>query len=308
MKQHNQTRLTYGVLFALFFLIYGNSIKNLHAYNQPPVNLSVTTFLDGGAPPGLYFIGYSLYTQGNRAVSAQGETISGGAQVEALTHLTQFYYLSKFEFLGAHPAIDVLLPVVSPTISGSFGGFALSANSAGLGDFLVGPAIQWDKASLLGGPIFQRVEFDLTFPTGKYDKRFSANPGSNLLTFNPYYSMVWLFQPKWDADVRLWYALHGENNETNVKPGQLFHLNYAVSREIYPQYRAGFAGYFLQQLTEDQKNGTDMVDSKERVAAIGPGAVYMGQGLTAMLSFPIEFAAKNRFQGFRATLELVHKF
>ena len=36
---------------------------------------------------------------------------------------------------------------------------------------------QWDKGTLLGRPLFQRAESDVTLPTGKYDSTKLANPG-----------------------------------------------------------------------------------------------------------------------------------
>jgi hypothetical protein len=281
------------------------------AFNQPPVNLSATTFVDGGAPPGLYFVNYTIFTEGRKALDNDGNTIPGAARVNVLVQLNQLYWHTNVHFLGGDLGIDMLLPVVSPSVRGGFGPFPLTANTAGLGDFAFGPALQWDKGSLAGRPFFQRIETAVTFPTGKYDKNISVNPGSNLLTVDSYYSFVWFFSQKWETSLRLWYAFHGENDDSafgKVKPGQLLHINYAISREIAPRLRLGAAGYLLTQTTEDTVNGVKSQNSKERAMAVGPGLVYMGNGLTMMLSHPIEFGVRNRFQGSRTTLQLIHRF
>lgn len=278
------------------------------AFNQPPLNLSATTFLDGGAPPGHYYLNYTIFTEG-QSVDKDGKKIPGDAHVNVIAQLHQYYFLSNKQVLGGNFGIDLIMPLVSPSAKGSFYGVVpVTANTAGLGDLVVGPAIQWDKGTLMGKPLFQRFEFCVTFPTGKYDKNKSVSPGSNLTTINPYYSFVWMFHPRWDASLRLWYAHHSENDETKVKPGQAIHFNYAFSRQMTPKLRLGVAGYILQQISEDEVNGVKQTDSKERVMAMGPGFVYMGKGLTVFLSHPIEFGVRNRFKGSRTTLQLIHRF
>ncbi|MBI4061625.1 MAG: transporter [Elusimicrobia bacterium] len=277
-------------------------------FNQPPANLSATTFLDGGAPPGLYYLNYSIFTDGRRAVDKDGKTIDGGAQVDAFAQLHQLYYVADRKLLGAKLALDLLVPLVAVTAKGSLGAAPVTANTAGMGDLLAGLALQWDEASLLGRPLLQRFESDVTMPTGKYDKNFAANPGSNLWTTESYYSFVWFFAEKWETSLRLWHAYHTENPDTKVQPGQRAHFSWAVSRQVLPKLRLGAAGYALRQLADDKVAGVRQSDSRERVFAAGPGLVYQGGGLTAMLSHPVEFWGQNRFVGSRTTLQLIHRF
>ncbi|MGQ0644510.1 MAG: SphA family protein [Elusimicrobiota bacterium] len=279
-----------------------------HAFNQPPVNLSATTFLDGGAPPGIYYLNYVLFVEGRKAKDSEGNVIPGGAEANVLVQLNQLYLLSPYKLLGGNVGLDIVVPVVAPTVKGGIGPVPLTANTAGMGDWVIAPALQWDGKSLFGGPLFQRVEFLVTLPTGKYDKNKLVNPGSNLLTLEPYYSFVWLFHPKWETSWRLFYAFHGENDDTKTRPGRLFHANWAVSRQVSPRLRLGAAGYGLQQTTEDEVNGVDAMNSKERAFAAGPGLFYTSQGLMLALSHPVEFGVRNRFQGRRTTLQFIHRF
>ena len=278
------------------------------AFNQPPANLSATTFLDGGAPQGLYYLNYTIFSDGGRAVDKDGNAIPGGAQVNALAQLQQLYYLTDVTVLGGKLGLDLLVPVVAITAQGALGTIPVTANTAGLGDLISGLALQWDKGTLLGRPVFQRVESDVTMPTGKYDKTKAANPGMNIWTLDSYYSFVWLFADKWETSVRLWYAFNSQNPDTGIMPGQRAHTTYAVSREITPKLRLGAAGYVFRQTTDDKLAGARLPDSRERVFAAGPGLAYFGEGLTFMLSHPIEFGGQNRFVGSRTTLQLIHKF
>lgn len=299
-----------GVISSILF------VSNLAAFNQPPMNHSITTFLDGGAPEGFYYMNYSILTRGETPVDKDGNEIPGGAKVNALANAHQFYYISPLKIFGGNFAMDLIVSVSAVTSKGTMplpgvGPVPVVSNTAGMADLIVGPALVWNQGTLLGGPLFQRVELQTTLPTGKYDKNNAANPGSNLTTFNPYYSAVWMFGPKWETSWRFYYAQHSTNDEYPlgpVQPGRAFHLNYAVSREVLPKWRLGMAGYYLQQLTEDTIGGVKQIDSKERVMSAGPGFVYLGQGLTAIFSYPIEFSVENRFKGSRATLQLIHKF
>ncbi len=284
---------------------------SLWGFQQPPLNLSATTFLDGGAPRGLYYLNYSIFVDGNKAVNGNGDVIPGGARVNVLTQMSQLYYHSSLQVLGGDAAFMVAVPLVAITAKGDLGPIPLVSDTAGLGDFVFGPALHWDGQTLFGKPVFYRAELTITLPTGRYSKDGKIDAGSNLTTFDPYASVVWFFHPKWETSWRFFYTVHSENGDHPlgaVKPGQAAHLNYAVSREIFPKWRLGVAGYYLQQTTEDKINGVKVPDSKERVASAGPGFVYMGQGLTAMFSYPMEFSVQNRFKGSRATLQLIHKF
>jgi anthranilate 1,2-dioxygenase (deaminating, decarboxylating) large subunit len=280
----------------------------VYAFNEPPANMSATTFLDGGAPQGLYYLNYTIFSDGGKAVDKNGNTIPGGAQVDALSQLHQLYYLTDVTVLGGKLGLDLLVPLVAVTAKGSLGTIPVTANTAGMGDLVAGPALQWDKGTLLGRPVFQRVESDLTMPTGKYDKTQAANPGSNVWTLDSYYSFVWLFADKWETSIRLWYGFNSQNPDTGIMPGQRANSTYAVSREIAPKLRLGAAGYAFRQTTDDRLAGTRIPDSRERVIAVGPGLAYFGEGLTFMLSHPIEFGGENRFVGSRTTLQLIHKF
>lgn len=300
----------FGVSVAL-----GLGFTPLWSFEQPPLNMSATTFLDGGAPRGFYYLNYSIFVNGKEPLDGKGELLPGEAHVNVLTQLHQFYYHSSLRFFGADAGFMVAVPLVAMTSRGTLptpgGPVPLVSDTAGLGDLVLAPALHWDGKSLLGSPVFYRVEFDVTLPTGRYEKDGGIDAGSNLTTYDPYFSIVWMFRPKWETSWRFFYTVNSENHNSakgTVQPGRAFHLNYAVSREVLPKWRLGVAGYYLQQLTEDRIDGVKQVDSEERVASAGPGFAYMGNGLTAMFSYPIEFSVENRFKGSRATLQLIHKF
>jgi hypothetical protein len=152
------------------------------------------------------------------------------------------------------------------------------------------------------------VEFDATLPTGHYDQAYSANPGCNLLTLEPYYGLTYYPSKEWETSWRFFYAVNGENKATKVHPGQLLHINYAASREVFSKLRLGLSGYLLQQMTEDKVSGVKQDGSREFAYALGPVAAYVGNGLAIMVSHPMDIIARNRFLTQRTTIEMVFKF
>lgn len=115
------------------------------AFNQPPVNLGTTSFLDGGGgAPGLIFVQYLQFSRGGTAVDHAGSRISGGAQINSLVSLTQLIYMSSMTVSGAHPGLHAIFPLVSVSAKGSLGPAPLTANTAGPGDLVAGPFLQWN--------------------------------------------------------------------------------------------------------------------------------------------------------------------
>ena len=289
----------------LAFLLFPSSG---YAFNEPPMNLGMTSFLDGGGgPPGVYLLEYLQDDVGAAARDKNGNVIPGGARVSAITQLNQIFYMSPYKVMGGYLSLDLTLPVVAVTASGSVGPVPLTAGNAGVGDFYPGLALQWNEHTFLGRPFFHRVEGFATVPTGSYSPKNSASPGSNVLGAEFYHALTWEFAPKWETSWRVGYIFNQSNDALapSVRPGQAFHVNYALSREVSSDLRVGAAGYFMQQTTDDQIGGVSMPGTRERVAGLGPGLVYINQGLIAILSHEFEFAAENRFSGHRTTLQLI---
>ncbi len=292
----------------LTFLLF-SFVPSARAFNEPPVNLSLTSVLDGGpVMPGLYLVEYAVAVHQDQASDKDGNVIPGGAKVDSVTNTHQLVYISDQKIGGANLGVDFVQSVIGITSQGTIGSFPITSNLAGLGDFVFGPILQWNQGTLGGAPFVQRVEFDVTMPTGRYDKSFAANPGSNMWVFEPYYGFTWFFAPGWETSWRLIYTASTKNPDTQIKPGALLHANYAFSYGVTQKWRIGAAGYALQQLGDDQSAGADSPDSKERAIALGPAIGYAMPGLGVFLNHPFEFGTRNRLRSARTTLQLIIKF
>lgn len=303
---------------------------SVQAYDLPlGLNLGFTTFLDGGPPagPGFYFTQYVQYLNSDEFTDKDGHgklPASADEDLEALISLSQFIYQSDTPVLfGGKWGLDVIVP--HATIDLDVDTNAPTDNGSGIGDIYVGPYLQWDPIMGKNGPIFQhRLEFQLIFPTGKYDDDKNLNPGSNVFSFNPYWAATLFITPKWTTSWRIHYLWNDENDDPieavapdspyfgadDTQAGQAIHLNFTTAYEVIPKrLRLGLNSYYLEQFTDTEVDGHDVSGSEERVFAIGPGAVcHFSRDNHLFFNTYFETLAENRPEGFRLNARWVHHF
>ncbi|RJP81906.1 MAG: phenol degradation protein meta [Desulfobacteraceae bacterium] len=295
------------------------------AYDLPSVNLGFTSFLDGGPPagPGVYFSQYLQYWTADKLTNANGDALLppvADEDLEAWISLTQLLYQSDKAILaGGKWGVNVMLPIVALDMSyGTDLGFPQD-NGTGVGDLLIGPFLQWDPVMGSNGPIFMhRVEFQMIFPTGKYDENKELNQGSNFFSFNPYWAGTLFITPQLTASTRIHYLWNAKNDDPNrqfagaddTQAGQAMHANFAMAYEVLAKrLRIGINGYYLKQITDMQVDGNDVGDTKEQVLGIGPGLVYhVSQDSHVFFNTYFETMAENRPEGKRCNLRWVYHF
>lgn len=290
------------------------------AYDLPPVNLGLTSFLDGGPPagPGLYFQQYLMYYTADEFKDGNGDSLPlpfSDPDLDSWVSLSQFIYQSDRELLsGARMGMNVIVPYAGLDMSPYHP--ALADNGSGLGDIVLGPFLQWDPVMGENGPRFlQRVELQFILPTGEYDNTKAINPGSNFFSFNPYWAATLFLTPRWTASWRLHYLWNDTNDDPapgldSVQAGQAVHANLSTALEVVEKrLRLGLNAYYLKQLTETEANGVDRSDSKEQVLGIGPGGVYhFSPDNHIFVNLYFESAAENRTEGERFNVRWVHHF
>lgn len=336
-----------AAVFAVLVLVSGAAFAQ-SPQGLPAVNLGFTTFVDGAPPagPGLYFQEYLQYYGAERLIDGSGAAAPlPGTDLDVWASLSQFIYMWDYDLGGgAKPALDVLIPVVSADLDFS-APTGLTANS-GLGDILIGPAIQFAPIMGDNGPLFvHRVEAQFILPTGDYDPDSVVNPGSNFFSFSPYWAGTAFLGPKTSASVRAHYLWNATNDDpltatgaASTRAGDAFHMNFGVSHEIWPRnsqdsgcaepsgcavfgcgesaggpkgpkVRVGLNGYYLQQTTDVEVNGAAVPGFRERAFGVGPGVlVSFSEKQHIFVNAYWEDEVRNRPEGFRLTMRYTVKF
>ncbi len=305
-------------LLAACLLLAALPVGPAAAYDLPAgLNLGATSFLDGIPPagPGFYFQEYIEYYTADKFPDI-GAPIASDASVDVWASLNQFIYQSNQALLfGGKWGLNVIVPVVSINADDNSG--ILTDNGGGLGDLNIGPFLQWDPIMGKNGPVFvHRIELTTIVPTGKYDNEKALNPGSNFVSFNPYWSATWFALPKVELSTRVHYLWNGKNDDPffasgadDTQAGQAWVANFAASYEVMPkQLRVGVNGYYLKQFEHSEVDG-EKVAGLEEVLGIGPGALWSFSQHTHLF-FNAYFETNTEFrpEGDRFWLRLVHHF
>lgn len=313
--------MRFNLVFAVGLLSGGllhPTIGRAQDPSQPATNLGLTNVLDGAPPgPGTYWFQYLQHYRAARLTNGAGRRL-GSASISTFLSLQQLVLIARSRWLGGNPGITVLLPVVSLNAAGEVApGQPLRANPGALGDLVVGPNIQWFGRRLLGRPFLSRLELDALLPTGAYDAGYAVNPGANFFTLEPHYTFTWQLTERLSTSQRHHYAYNFFNPGTDYRTGQLYHLNYALEYLLGKTFRLGVAGYYCQQLSDDERRGEadyfrrafQLANTRERVLAAGPSLSLITRGgLFVELKTALETAAENRPEGFRTTCRFIYRF
>jgi hypothetical protein len=292
---------TKSAFILLLVILAGNQRVRAQVPPLPPGNLGLTNMQDGNAPgPGWYYMQYvQIY---------QAKTIS------SVSALQQLVFISKTNIWGGNLGGTVIVPFVKIAADGNSG--PLSINPSPFGDIVAGPLIQWFNKRLFGMKYGHRLEVDMGIPTGSFKSSYDINPGSHLFRVFPHYTFTLSPTDKLSFSMRHHLNYYFKEMGTGIRPGITYNFNYSGEYTLTHGLTVEIAGYYLTQLEQDSKNGDShyfqrtysIADTKERVFAYGPGLGWVTPtGLFIEAKGMWETAARNRTEGFRATLVLSYK-
>jgi hypothetical protein len=272
----------------------------------PTVNLGLTNFEDGFAIPCWFLQEFPDYYDANHLKDAAGNNVLGQGHVSVVSTTTHIVFVSQRRFLGGWPAFEILQPWVDLDVRAPNGAVSKVHGPA---DVTVGGGLQWAPVKVGSGLFAQRFILDVTAPTGNYRDDRAANIGNHYYVVEPYYAVTFE-RDKFEVSARFHYFWNSVNHDpflvlgaASVQPGQAVHVNYAMSYEIVHNVRAGFNGYWLQQVTDHQLDGTNIPHSLERTVGLGGGIQYFfGRSFWLHLNAYKETDVRNRAQGFSAIL------
>jgi len=263
-------------------------------------------FMAGAVPPpGNYFINYVNYYSADKFKNNNGDTIDG-FNLQVAADVLRFIHVTDKQVLGGFWGMHAFIPLVYQDVrlDPSFTGapVRLDDSRASLGDIIIDPVIlSWHGANWHAA-----TGVDIFIPTGNYNKDRLANVGRNYWTFEPIVSATFLPGAGFDISAKLMYDVNTENNDTNYKSGQEFHMDYAVGKKL-GEFTAGLAGYYYTQMTSDEANGLK-VGNRGQVAAFGPALKYDYKNMSLSLKYLFETEARNRPQGDNLWFKFIYAF
>jgi hypothetical protein len=217
------------------------TLSAAHASLDEPAGISLggTSFIDGFGRTDPGFV-YQQYFQVERydAINDQnGHSLPTfqGVDINAMTSLNQFTYVSPYHVLGGALGVDVFLPIVdlnagfaptSPEKLTAYRGLAL-------GDLTWGPFLQMPSVTIGGRMVFaERFEFDVISPTGQSNHADDINPSSGFWSLNRFWAITLLPTPNTEFSTRLNY-LHNFQNSDPAGGAVPFRAGDAVSGGQY---------------------------------------------------------------------------
>jgi hypothetical protein len=273
---------------------------------QPSVNLGDTSFLDAPAMPGFVLEEIADGGQNGRIVNATGATLPNAGGVNDLASLLHFAWIKPKPFLfGAWYGAEIVVTAADVRASAA-------GQAGGLGNLTVSPFIlQWPTRHLFHMPIDQRVDLDLALPPGHFSRSNPVTLTNNNFALNPYYVITahptkrietsWRIEYQWNATD---HSPPLSSDARSTQAGQSVYFNATLGDNVWKGLWVGPNAYFLDQVTNGQVNGMPLLNSPEKVAAIGPGMVYHYKKWFYWANEYQEFSAENRATGHKLVLRI----
>lgn len=266
-------------------------------------------------PPGYYFLNYFEYYSADQFKDAHGNKLIPGFDLNAAANVFRFLYVTKQQILGGNWAVHMFVPLVNLEVTLPPLG---EQGRAGLGDIIVDPFIlswhfskNWHLATGV----------DIYIPTGRYDEEDFANIGRNYWTFEPILAVTFLSDSGFEMSGKFMYDFNTKNTDSffggDYLSGQEFHFDYAISQS-FGGWRVGLAGYYYNQLTNDEFNGKKVtslpggppVDPgfRGQAVALGPLVQYQYKNMFVSAKYQFETAVENKPKGDKFWLKFFYAF
>lgn len=183
-----------------------------------------------------------------------------------------------------------------------------SGSGSGLGDLVLQPVLltaALGNLHVLGG-------FDVSLPTGNYNKDKLVNPGLNYTTVAPQLALTWLPTREFEFSLFSIAGFNAKNQQTQYTSGDYLDIDYAIGYRVIPSVHAlqfSVVGYWFDQFTDDQVNGRVFLDGhRSKVFAVGPQVRYQFARGGIAFKWLHETSVENRPEGDRFQLQFAVPF
>ncbi|WP_410952988.1 transporter [Pseudomonas sp. S1(2024)] len=291
-----------------------NTFAQATEYNGTAYPLGLDTVLAGRMPPpGLTTFLYSSAYKATELKDANGHEQSGvedfSISYEALAVCLDYVY-SDYTLFGATLASRAAQPYISGQVSWYTntpqGRVRYSGKSAGLANLAFTPLFMgWSSPR-----VHQMLGVDVYAPTGSYDKDRLFNPGTNVWSYSPWYSITANPIDELEISAKMLYMINENNRETDYRSGKEVNIDYHLGYSVNEHWQVGLSGYLYKQVSDDEQHGESVGENGNRgqVAAFGPVVKYQTAEFGVVLKWQHEALVENRAQGERIWLQAVLLF
>ena len=272
-----------------------------HAQNRGVYPLGMSATGSGvTAEPGFTYANQLLSYSRDRAKDDEGNTTATGAN-SVIMDMNTFAWVTNLKVLGAGYSASATLPVarnsLTSDVTGPIGGGSGFADSYYL-PFILGWA---------GRQTAVRAMYGFLAPTGRFVRDATDNVGSGYWTHA--FSSGQTFYLTESRSLVLstfeMYEIHTRQEDTNVKPGDTFDLDYSLIAGVMRwkdiRVQAGLAGYHALQTTAKRGPDVSAEASETRYAVNSVGfavVVAMPRYKTTLgLKYFNEFANRSTYEG-----------
>ena len=256
-------------------------------------------------PPGWYVRDYNLFYSSGQLNSATGNRIAA-ANLDVFTYANapRLIWITDTKILGGFLGLDALVPLVYQSLGVNTPGGRFNDSTFGIGDLFAEGTLSWH---------IQRFDFSFGAgfwaPTGNSSAPLSTLAGSGFWTPMLTAGVTWYIDAEktWSLSALNRYEINTEQRDTGITPGQAYTLEWGIAKTLNKTIDLGVVGYFQQQTTRGNLNGSRNLGS---VAAVGPeiSVAFPKPMLFVSFRYLCEFMAKDRAQGQTFSLTLTKKF
>jgi len=298
MNKNLQTAVFTGALLALPTMLLATAPPSFTGHYVPGVEGLKAASLP---PAGFYLRDYNAFYEADRYNMPNGHKADMSFDALVYANVIRGIWVTDWQVLGGNFIMDALVPLQYTELK--INGWKDS--EFGFGDICLEPAViawhgaQWDAA----------LGYAVWMPTGD-SQPGTADPGKgfwgHMLTAGG--TVYFDTEKTWSLSLLNRYEINQEEDHTHITPGNVWTLEWGISKSVKPTIDVGVVGYYQLQTTKDSGRGAS--HECDQVLAFGPEikALCPDIGLFTSLRYNYEVMAKDRPQGQTLVLTLTKAF
>ncbi|GBD41187.1 hypothetical protein HRbin39_00565 [bacterium HR39] len=244
-------------------------------------------------PPGFYLRNYFLWYHAGRLNDAEGDRVPGDNDFDVYAVVPRLVWITDWKILGADFGMEAIFPIIYKDFD--IGVAGIRDREFGLGDIYLGPVIlawhgqQWDAAAAAGAWL----------KTGHHAQSKAASVGQGYNSLMLTLGGTWYpdSEKKWSISALNRFEIHGERDDSDIRDGNHWVLEWGLGYQIQPGLELGLIGYQRWQVTKDSGSGAG--NATDEAHAIGVQLNWFVPQLGVVLDPAIyyEYASEDQPQG-----------